>query len=328
MTPRFWHAAVVALTACSQEHQSLNAPMRSGRVDGPLQETGHLRISYGRYWPNGGDVALRADGTFDVPADASAAALYLDHNSNHVMDRYSEPTANCDLRDEQWVCAQPVKQVTVQRSMTSKGHASNDSTFILLEDFDTGGAPVADSKICVEHRCTSSQDTPFMANADIGVEPAQIRAFSICGPEGFQPQDAQWTSAGLPVSIRIERPPALTAAVSDVKATAHLGLEFELVAPQFDRLLVWAGHLDPVGGQVLATYWTSETADVVISRSSLGARVSVPPPLYRICASDDSCEIVVQALKYWPSKISGNVQPKTISATEWRSTLDFRTAGS
>lgn len=262
---------------------------------------------------------VSADGTFYTPLSSSVAVVYVDLNNNKLLDRYAEPSGNCELRDNSWLCLPAFKQVTIQRSMTYRGSESNDQTLVVLEDFDLDGTLIADSKICVEHRCTASQDAPFIVDSSAPGTSEKLRAFAICGPEGFKPQVATWTRMGRDESVALSRPQELDARLSDVQADKSRGLKFHLDIAHFDTIIVWAGSLDPTTRDVAEVYWTSEADDVEVSRDSTGAHVSVPARIFNMCASDTRCEVVVQAVKYWPSN-----PPGVVSATEWRSTVGFR----
>lgn len=315
MNARWTGTAVAALLACAcrSERPAANRGEVAGRLTGDWS-TAHAarRVAYGKRWSLGGDVAVSASGRFAVPSNARVVVAYVDSNANGHFDRYAEPSGDCLHADSTWSCEIPLSRATLQRAMSSHNGEHRDQTLVFWEDFTKDGDRVEPSSVCVANRCTRLEPSPFVASS-----PTELRMLSICGEEGFAPQDAAVTSPNRSGTLHIARPAELHVSVRNSERRGG-GLRFNLESPRVDRLLVWAGKLDPKSGVVEQVYWSSENDDVEIVDSAAGFDVSVPARLLQACEGSPACEIVVQAVKYWDH------DKDVVSATEYRTTVSFR----
>lgn len=236
------------------------------------------------------------------------AVAYVDANGNGEFDRFAEPSGSCERSESSWQCQIAFQRTTLYRAITSRGDLENDKTFVFWEDFSRDGRPVADSKVCLDARCTAVDKPPFLSASN-----APVRVFSICGAEGFAPQDATIEREHQKTTVRVSRPDAPR---PSVVARHDNGLRIRVGAP-FDRVLVWGGDVDPTTGDVRKVYWTSESSPARIERSNAGVSAVVPEQLLTACGKR-RCDIVVQLLA-----IAHPSNDTLVSETEYRSAIMY-----
>ena len=313
----FFTVQNVLAAGCSAERAPAADPeMYIGRISGDgLDQEAALRVAYGRRWTLGGDRAADGRGEFRVPSRSRAVVAYVDSNRNSRLDRFTEPSGDCHLISRAWRCTILRQRVTLHRAITARGDARGDQTIVLWEDFDPGGARVEDSRLCLGRRCTSSEAGPFLSHSR-----AEVQALSMCGPEGFSPQQAEIRRGGQQHPVRIEQPPSLDVWIRTEQPESPDGeLRLHIRNPPCHRALIWGGRVDSKTGEVTEVYWSSEDADIRIAEALHGLEARIPPEHVQRCRRDPDCEIVVQLLRYWSTP-----GDPLVSATEYRSTVSFR----
>lgn len=290
--------------------------MYTGKISGDRPHEGvTLRVAYGKQWVIGGDVAVNSRGEFQVPSSARAVVAYIDSNHNGQFDRFAEPSGDCHLVAHEWSCAILLQRATLHRSITTRNDARNDQTLIFWEDFNANGTRIEDSQLCVEHRCTKLELVPFLTPSIV-----KSHELSICGEEGPWPQGAVIRRSGQRSTIGIPHPAKLD--VSIISETPELRggeLRLSIKAPPCDRVLIWAGSVRAMTGEIEKVFWSSENADLRIVDAPQGIEARIPIPKVQMCRRDPDCEIVVQLVKYWST-----LGTPVVSATEYRSTVNFR----
>jgi hypothetical protein len=287
-----------------------------GTVSGArAYEHGSLRVAYGKRWVTGGDVAVDAAGSFQVPQSVRAVVAYVDTNGNERFDRFAEPSGDCELGAQSWTCSLRLQRTTVHRAISTRNGEHGDQTLIFWEDFKPDGGRVEGSQLCVDKRCTQRETAPFVSPS-----PADVRVFSLCGAEGFADQQAVIRNSAPAPAITITHPAKLDVSIRSEPPERHGGeLQLHIQSPAFDRLLVFAGRVSADSGDVSHVYWTSETADIRMTETRGDVEVRIPPALVRSCQQDAACEIVLQVVKYW-----SDPGASVVRATEYRSTVSFR----
>jgi hypothetical protein len=302
-------AHIVATTALiagcgtsSHGRDEIDGKVVADRID----SVAPVRVAYGAHWASGGQALVDKSGAFSLPRGARVAVAYVDTNRNGEFDRFAEPSGSCNSSATGWSCRISLQKTTLYRAITVRGDLQNDKTFVFWEDFGADGSSVAGSKVCIDQRCTVMDKPPFLT-----VSEAPVRVFSICGADGFQPQDATIDRNDGKSTVHIAQPPVLQ---PDIKVEHKDGLRVRL-ASHFDRLLIWGGDVDKESGDVRRVYWTSERANVHVESSADGMIVNVPERLLGACGKRP-CDVVLQLLK-----ISSQPDDPVVSETEYRTTV-------
>lgn len=289
-------------SASSDAHESVG-----GRLVGePVGSGATVRVAYGVNWAIGRDVQVDKAGAFQLPQSARVAVAYIDTNGNGEFDRFAEPSGTCDKSEHGWKCSIAFRKTTIYRAIMSRGDVKNDKTLVFWEDFAPNGSAVTDSSICMDQRCTFLDKSPFVTASD-----TPVRVFSICGSEGFAPQDATISRKGETSRVHVAQPPSVQ---PEIEADRNHGLHVHIRSP-FDRLLIWGGDVDPATGDVRKVYWTSESANVRLARSADGADVDVPERLLASCGHRP-CDVVLQLLRVW-----SHSDDKLVTETEYRTVI-------
>lgn len=152
---------VLAVSGCSNKH-SVDVLTSGFVVAASLPQARPVKVAYGKYWPLGGVVETSSDGRFSVPKQAHAVVAFVDNNHNGTMERYSEPSADCEYATNGWRCELLAQKTTLQRSVSTRMLATSDQTFVFWEDYDASGRAVPATQLCADERCTSSQKSPFV----------------------------------------------------------------------------------------------------------------------------------------------------------------------
>lgn len=296
---------------CSSQPEA----MRSGTVT-DTTALSELGVAYGRSWALQGDMAVDAGGIFYVPSSAGVVVAYLDTNENARLDRFSEPSGNCRLRQHVWDCVLRLRGLTLHRAISVRADHMSDKTFVFWEHYDANAVHRSESKVCLEMldgRCTAREESPFANATD-----SQVNVLSVCGEEGFAPQFASIYDGGEHPAVRIAQPEELE--VTHSLAWEGRGRSARLVvdvsSQAVDRALLWAASVDGEGN-IQTVYWTSESADIDIKPTNKGYKVVIPHQQLRACSADPSCELGMQLVKYWRTESDA-------SMTEYRFAIGFR----
>jgi hypothetical protein len=285
--------AVVGVTACSggEPTDPVRYPPIAGRASAGCTPTAgaSLRVEFGKHWALDRGSEVGDTGTFEVPFGYEAVTAFVDLNGNDRFDRFVEPSGVCALTADEWKCEIPRLRSTLHRMISAIAEEPSDSTYIFVEEYDEHCQPHAGASLCAQDRCTEVQASPFFSPS------AQlVNFFSLCGADGFAPQDATVTSSQGVSTVRLVRPPDLDAAVTAEFISGALVARIE--ASNVDRLLIWAGQQDD-RGMITRVLWTSEDSPVEVARRPDGFEARIPEEQARACVAPD-CIIGVQMLSY------------------------------
>ena len=284
-------------------------------VDARPVNAASLYVAYGKHWPLGGVTMVNVDGRFQIPSEARVAVVFVDGSRDGAFDRFAEPSGDCRLLGREWRCSLALQRTTLHRAITTRNSERHDSTYLVREDFLPDGKRTPGSSLCVGSRCAQLNNGPFMKHSD-----APIESMSLCGEEGFPPQDAQITSGELKATVKIVQPRALEVSANVERLSQDDGgLRLYFSTPRVDRVLLWAGRVNRESGAIQQLYWTSEQAGVDIAVNQQDVVASVSKQRIDMCLRDPNCEVVAQLLRYWSQPDAALVE-----ATEFRTTIDFR----
>lgn len=278
-----------------------------------LQATSKLRVAYGAHWVGSNSVAADSRGEFHVPSFARAVVAFVDVNHNEKLDRFAEPSDDCHLASHGWHCTLDQHKVTVYRVIAARAGAHGDKTHIFWEDYRFDGIRNEESMLCVEGRCTALERSPFFSSSD-----TRLHGLSICGAEGFDPQDAEVRTLGAISVIPIVHPTNFDVMLKLDQVTPYGALRLSIDALPDDHILVWSGSVDKTG-QIAKIFSSSESSGIQVVRRQLGAEILIPSWITQTCYQSNDCEIVMQVLRHWNSPVAS-----TSSITEYRNVIPFR----
>ncbi|HEX2691779.1 MAG TPA: hypothetical protein VHN14_34450 [Kofleriaceae bacterium] len=308
--------AALAAGCSTEQVPAASQEMVAGKISGEWPHgSAMLRVAYGKRWVAGGEIAANSRGEFQVPSSAGTVVPYLDANHNGKFDRFAEPSGDCHLTKHEWVCSILLRRTTLHRATIIRNDRENDKTYVFWEDFRTDGTRIDDSRLCLTQRCTNLERGPFLSRSG-----APVQELSICGEEGFVPQDASLHTPGHNATVRIMQPEKLDVSMrTEPSEPASRELRLHIKTPPIDRVIIWGGSVNHTSGDIKNVYWSSEDANIPIIEDRQGMEARIPFSKIQLCQRDPECEIVVQLLKYWSSPSA-----PLVSATEYRSTVDVR----
>ena len=237
-------------------------------------------------------IDVSEQGAFAVPAWAGAVVAFADVNDSGQLDRFEEPSVNCQRANARWQCNLSLRRVVAHRIVTTVADPGaeplGDQIVVRAEEYDSLGAVMTNTRVCLTDDPLACSERGADAFGPTSIS-SHAEALSGCQLDVLDKGNATIaldveSDAGVN-HVDIPTPPRLDLDVHVEKRAASFVVDATSTLP-ITHALVWIGE-----AEAETVYWSTEDADADLRIEGTHLRAIVPFSLDETCTT---CKVMLQ----------------------------------